>query len=188
LKIILGIGNPGRQYEGTRHNVGFQVVWWLSHQTGTVLGRGPGKNKVGKVMLESQPVLLAQPQTYVNLSGPAAQALLTYYRLRAEDMLVVVDDVNLPVGALRVRASGSAGGHNGLKSLIAQVGSGFPRLRIGVGAKRHPDQDLADHVLSRFNRDEQPAVDAAITEAAEACREWVREGIEACMNRFNATG
>ena len=187
MKIILGMGNAGREYEQTRHNVGFQLIDRLARTAATTLRSTRCRALTGMIRLAGQPVLLAKPQTYVNRSGEAARALLKRHQVPIGDLLVVVDDVNLPVGRLRARRQGSAGGHNGLESLIDHLGTeGFARLRVGVGNRRDPEQDLADHVLGRFEPEEAPSIEAAIVTAADACRVWVAKGIEACMNQFNA--
>jgi PTH1 family peptidyl-tRNA hydrolase len=188
LKVILGIGNPGRKYARTRHNAGFLVLDRLAESIGASLDERRFRADFGRGRLEGESVLLVKPQTYVNLSGEAARALLGYYKAPVSDLLVIVDDVNLSVGLLRARARGSAGGHNGLKSIIQQLGTEqFARLRLGVGGERHPDHELADYVLGRFEADEEESFTAAAERACSACRVWVSEGIDECMNRFNGT-
>ena len=186
--MILGIGNPGAKYERTRHNVGFRALDHLANE----LGEAPSKEKFdalyAQAVLKGRTVVLLKPQTYVNLTGRSAAAWLRFYKVPAENLLVIVDDTNLPVGRIRVRASGSAGGHNGLKSLIAELNTdAFARVRIGVGAKRHPSQDLADHVLGRFTDEEEEVIRVAVGAAADACRLWITEDIAACMNRYNGS-
>ena len=186
MKIILGIGNPGSRYDGTRHNVGSCVVERLAALEGTAVARKRFKSLVETVTWNGRRVLLVKPETYVNETGEAARLACDYYEVPPDALLVVVDDVNLPLGQLRFRATGSAGGHNGLKSMIERLGSeAFCRLRIGIGEREHPEQDLADHVLSRFAPDERPIIDEALERGAEGCRLWIAEGIEACMNRYN---
>jgi peptidyl-tRNA hydrolase, PTH1 family len=187
MKAIVGLGNPGREYEKTRHNVGFRVIDRLAERWGL---RGFDRASFSAEIvpwrpLAGTPVWLAKPTTFMNLSGEAVGGLLRYYKIDPADLLVVVDEVQLPLGRLRLRRSGSAGGHNGLKSVIQHIGSDFGRLRIGVG-RGDPKWDLADHVLSRFDADEQPVIDDAIGKAADAAEMFVEEGIEAAMNRFNA--
>lgn len=187
MKIILGMGNAGRRYRGTRHNVGFRVVDRLAAAAGASNWRERFGALVESAVVEGCKVLLLKPQTFVNLSGGPARAACEYYDVAPGEVLVVVDDVNLPLGKIRVRARGSAGGHNGLENLIERLDTdAFGRLRIGVGSKRHPEQDLADHVLSRFGPEETETIEGAIAKAADACRVWVADGIETCMNRFNA--
>jgi peptidyl-tRNA hydrolase, PTH1 family len=183
LKIIVGLGNPGRKYAGTRHNVGFEVLDLLVERHRLEWESGPADALVTR--WRSEGALLAKPLTFMNLSGFAAGDLLRFYKVDAADMLIVVDDVNLELGRLRARSSGSAGGHNGLKSLIQQLGSdSFPRLRVGVG-RGDARRDLADHVLARFDPEERTVVEESVGRAADATELFVREGIGPVMNRFN---
>ncbi len=186
MKLIVGLGNPGRRYRGTRHNVGADVVSRLARGAGIILDEEDGYSIVGRGRIGGVRVLLAHPQTYVNVSGPAVRELRRRHRLRPEDILVVVDDLDLPPGRVRLRAGGSAGGHNGLKSIIDALGTdAFPRLRVGIG--RPPaGVDPAEHVLTRFLPEEQAIVDQAVERAAEAAAAAVTDGIERAMNRFNA--
>jgi peptidyl-tRNA hydrolase, PTH1 family len=185
VKLIVGLGNPGRRYEGTRHNVGFDVVDQLAkthHADWEAAPRG-----IDALIARWRPadVVLAKPLTFMNLSGAAVVGLLQFYKVELNELLVVVDDVNLELGRLRTRATGSAGGHNGLKSAIAQLGTeDFARMRIGIG-RGDAQRDLADHVLTKFDRDEREDVAAAIGRAADAVELFVAEGIGPVMNRFN---
>ncbi|MCU0625829.1 MAG: aminoacyl-tRNA hydrolase [Gemmatimonadaceae bacterium] len=189
MKVICGLGNPGKEYERTRHNVGWWVLDALARRWGADTFRKDGQSLVATARVGSEVVKLVKPQTYMNASG---NALVTYLRKpdfdAARDLLVVVDEVALPLAALRLRADGSAGGHNGLKSVQQHVGSGrYPRLRIGV-APLHPRAavgDLADFVLSPFGREESAFVEAQLPRMADACECWVRDGIITAMNRFN---
>ncbi len=189
MKLIVGLGNPGAEYRGTRHNVGFEVLdetakrWNLSFRTApadAMLANSP------PVPGGRDAVLLAKPQTYMNRSGFAVGALLRYYRIELGDLLVVTEDVNLPLGRLRARRQGSSGGHNGLRSIIDAVAGeqGFSRLRVGVG-RGDPRQDLSRRVLSRFNRTERPAMDDGVRRAADAVEMFVDAGIGPVMNTFN---
>jgi PTH1 family peptidyl-tRNA hydrolase len=188
VKFILGVGNPGRKYERTRHNVGFRVVDRLAQQAGETIGREKYQALMAQTVIEGQTVVLVKPQTFVNLTGRSAAALLRFYKAPAESLLVVVDDTHLPVGKLRVRPDGSAGGHNGLRSLIQDLGTDtFGRLRVGVGGKQHPAQDLADHVLGRFTEQEEQDIEVAVETATDVCRLWIEKDIAACMNRFNGS-
>jgi peptidyl-tRNA hydrolase, PTH1 family len=186
VKLIAGLGNPGRDYVGTRHNVGFGVVDLLAARHG-------GSWEAAKVdavmarlrMADAGPVLLAKPLTYMNLSGEAVQGLAHYFRIDVPDILIVADDVNLPLGRLRARKTGTEGGHNGLRSVALRLGTiDYPRLRIGVG-RGDSRRELADHVLSRFDADEIPGIEAAIARAADAAETFVTDGIDVVMNRFN---
>lgn len=184
MKLIVGLGNPGAEHKGTRHNLGFEVVDELARRWHVRLRSWKSVAVVG--VASDRGVVLAEPKTYVNASGEAASRVATWHRVESSDVLVVADDVNLPLGRLRMRRSGSAGGHNGLKSIIQHLGSGFPRLRIGVG-RGDPTWDLADHVLSTFGRDEHQAVTQAIARAADAAEMFVDRGVEAAMSCFNAS-
>jgi PTH1 family peptidyl-tRNA hydrolase len=182
--LIVGLGNPGREYQETRHNVGFRVVETLAERHGIDLKKHRHQAAYGEGRIAGRAVLLAKPLTFMNLSGQAVTALVRYHNLTPADLLVICDDVNLPVGRLRLRMKGTAGGHNGLKSIIGSLGSAeFPRLRIGVGA---PDgRPMVDHVLGRFSRDEGEAIAIALAEAADAVELFLRDGPEAAMNRYN---
>lgn len=185
MKLIAGLGNPGEKYRDTRHNVGFRVVDDLARRAGLVFEASPAGAVQARWRRGADVVLLAKPLTFMNLSGDAVGALGRYYKVSVADTLVVTDDVNLPLGRLRVRASGTEGGHNGLKSIAAALGTiDYPRLRIGVG-RGDTRRDLADHVLARFEADEQAAIDAAIARAADAAEMWLDRGIEDVMNAFN---
>jgi PTH1 family peptidyl-tRNA hydrolase len=194
LKTIIGLGNPGLKYDGTRHNVGFAVVNELARRAGVDFESARVDALVARWRRSSEDaegvVLLAKPLTFMNASGEAVGALLRYYKIDVPDLLVIVDEVHLPLGRLRARARGSAGGHNGLKSVIAHVGDEFSRLRLGVG--RGPEgpagkaqRDLADHVLSRFEADERAEVERMITRAADAAEVFVTGGIAPVMNQYN---
>jgi peptidyl-tRNA hydrolase, PTH1 family len=189
LKLIVGLGNPGRRYRETRHNVGFAVVDGLADRHATTFEPAPADALIARARrLGPDGALLVKPLTMMNLSGFAVSQLARYYRVEPGDILVVADDVNLPLGRLRARPRGSAGGHNGLRSIIEQFGSiEFARLRVGVG-RGDPRRDLADHVLAGFDADERPAVDEAIARAADASELFAAAGIEQVMNRFNGPG
>ncbi len=188
MKLVVGLGNPGRRYRGTRHNVGREVIARLAERAGIYVNEDEGFAEVGRGMLGRQRVLLARPYTYVNVSGEAVRDLRRRHRLRPEDILVVVDDLNLPLGRLRLRAGGSAGGHNGLRSIIEALGTTeFPRLRVGIG--RPPaGVDPADFVLTRFSPEEERMVGEALERATDAVEATITEGLPAAMNRFNARG
>ena len=185
MKLVVGLGNPGRRYEGTRHNVGFVVVGQLAraHALGTVKSRFQGETVDAEIAGEK--VLLLTPSTFMNQSGASVLAARDFYKIALEDTLVVCDDLNLPLARLRLRAEGSAGGQKGLEDIIRRLGSdAFPRLRIGIGAP--PDGwNWPDFVLSKFKKEELPDMELALARAIEAVGAWVREGIEASMNRYN---
>ncbi len=183
MKLIVGLGNPGAKYRQTRHNVGFATLDELARRFRVDFESAPADAMMARVRPDG--LLLAKPLTFMNLSGHAVGELLRYFRIDLKDLFVIVDDANLPLARLRARARGSDGGHNGLKSIVAQLGTQeFARLRIGVG-RGHEERDLADHVLSRFEPDEQEEIAAAIARAADAAEVFVTDGIEQVMNRFN---
>ena len=185
MKLIIGLGNPGSQYVGTRHNVGFNVIGELGRR----FNAGPAQNKFGSeladVRIGGEKVLLIAPVTFMNCSGLAVVQLVNFYRPDLSDLVVVCDDINLPGGRIRWRATGSAGGQNGLKDIITRLGSDeFPRLRIGIG--RPPGRmDTTSWVLGRFRTDERPVQDLAVVRAADSLEKWVCEGLAQTMNEFN---
>jgi len=188
MKAIVGLGNPGAKYRGTRHNIGFAVVAELARRWARASEAAPADALIAKWRsIDAGPVLLAKPLTFMNASGEATGALARYFRIDVGDLLIVVDEAQLPLGKIRARARGSAGGHNGLKSIIAHLGDDFSRLRVGVG--RGPEgsdrRDLADHVLSRFEPDEQADVERMIARAADAAATFITSGIAAVMNAYN---
>ena len=184
MKAIVGLGNPGSQYKGTRHNVGFDVVDELARRESVGFESAPAEALIAKWRRADGPVLLVKPLTFMNLSGQAIGELTRYFKIELGDLIVIVDEVHLPLGKLRARTRGSAGGHNGLKSVIAHLGDEFSRLRMGVG--RGADQrNLADHVLSRFEKDEAAEVERMMARAADAAEMFITSGIEAVMNGFN---
>ena len=186
--IIAGLGNPGKRYENTRHNVGFDAIDELVDRY-RIPGSGVShKAMVGKGIMEGQKVLLAKPLTYMNLSGEAIRGLVDYYKVDPEtELLVIYDDISLEPGNIRIRKKGSAGGHNGIKSIIAQLGTqNFQRIRIGVGEKPK-NWDLADYVLGTFGKEDRPLVEEALGNAAEAAAMIVQGKIDEAMNRFNRT-
>lgn len=184
--LIVGLGNPGARYEATRHNVGFRAVARLGREAGIRLDRAKFQALIGKGTVAGHSVVLMQPQTYMNNSGLAVQQAAAFYKLPPERVLVLFDDIDLDVGRLRIRRGGSAGGHNGVKSIITCLGSQeFPRIKIGVGAKPHPDYDLADWVLSRFTAQELKLLEPAIGRAVEAVPVLLTEGLERAASQFN---
>ncbi len=184
--LLVCLGNPGDQYENTRHNVGFMVADELGERQNKAIQRLKYKALTATMELGGQKVLVMKPVTYMNLSGEAVRVAAQFYKIPPERVLVVSDDVSLPVGKLRIRKNGSAGGHNGLRSIIAQLGSDqFPRLKIGVGEKPHPDYDLADWVLGKFQGEDKKTIDAAVKKAADAVECILAKGIPEAMNRYN---
>lgn len=184
--LIAGLGNPGRQYEKTRHNMGFDTIDELIDRHRIPQGGIAHKAMYGKGMIAGEKVLAVKPLTYMNLSGESLRECVNYYKLDPEtQMIVIYDEIDLEPGQIRIRKKGSAGGHNGIKSIIAQLGTqNFYRIKVGVGAKPK-GWDLADYVLGRFSSDERIAVDKAIEEAADAVEMILKDGIEAAMNHYN---
>ena len=184
--LLVCLGNPGDQYENTRHNVGFMVADELGERQNKAIQRLKYKALTATMELGGQKVLVMKPVTYMNLSGEAVRVAAQFYKIPPERVLVVSDDVSLPVGKLRIRKNGSAGGHNGLRSIIQHIGTDqFPRLKIGVGEKPHPDYDLADWVLGKFQGEDKKTIDAAVKKAADAVECILAKGIPEAMNRYN---
>ena len=186
MKIIVGLGNPTKEYAGTRHNVGFSVIYNISDAYNIPVETKKHKALIGKGIIEGEKVILAMPQTYMNLSGESVRELVDYYKIDPEEELIVIyDDINLAPGKLRIRPKGSAGGHNGIKNIIAHLGTQvFPRIRIGVGEKPK-GWDLADYVLGRFSKEEQPVIRESADRARQAVATILTEGIASAMNKFN---
>ncbi|MEZ5421295.1 MAG: aminoacyl-tRNA hydrolase [Vicinamibacterales bacterium] len=186
MKLLVGLGNPGAKYANTRHNIGFRVIDALARRWSVDQWREQHQALVARVREGDEPVLLAKPLTFMNLSGESVAGLAGFYKIDVPDVLVVLDEVALPLGRLRAGRGGSAGGHNGLKSIIGRFGTPeVPRLRIGVG-RGDARRDLADHVLGSFAEDEREEVEAAVLRAADASVMFVTDGIERVMNAFNA--
>jgi PTH1 family peptidyl-tRNA hydrolase len=183
LKLIVGLGNPGAKYAGTRHNIGFAVVDEMARRADVVFESAPTEALIAKVR-GAHPVLLAKPLTFMNESGRAVGDLTRYFKVGLQDVLIIVDEVQLPLAKLRARARGSAGGHNGLKSIGEQLGTEYARLRIGVG-RGDSRRDLADHVLARFDADEMADAERMTKRAADAAEMFITSGIGAVMNEYN---
>ncbi|OHB84902.1 MAG: aminoacyl-tRNA hydrolase [Planctomycetes bacterium RBG_16_64_12] len=185
MKLIVGLGNPGPRYEGTRHNVGFAVLAEVARKYATGRPKRKFQGEVVEADLEGVSALLLSPTTYMNHSGASVQTARDFYKLPDQDLLVICDDLNLPLAKLRFRAGGSSGGQKGLADIILRLGTEeFSRLRIGTGAP--PDgRDATDYVLEKFTRQEIPEIEEAIWRAADAVAVWAREGIEHCMNQYN---
>ncbi|QQY79497.1 PTH1 family peptidyl-tRNA hydrolase [Keratinibaculum paraultunense] len=182
---VVGLGNPGRNYSGTRHNVGFKTVELLADRNNINLNKIKFKSIYGEGIIGGEKVILLKPQTYMNNSGIAVLDLYNFYKIPLENIIVIVDDVDIEFGTIRIRKKGSDGGHNGLKSIIYQLGSqDFPRIKIGIGKKRE-EQDLADFVLSKFSKEEKPYIEEAVLNAALAVETIITCGIDNAMNKFN---
>ncbi len=185
MYLIVGLGNPGTDYAATRHNIGFDMVTYLSDQYNIPLRSRENKAIVGKGMIGGQKVMLAQPQTFMNLSGESVRGMLDYYKLDVDELIIIYDDISLPVGQIRVRPKGSAGGHNGIKSIIQHLRTEeFARIRIGVGAKPEGG-DLVKHVLGRFSRAEDAMIRDVFSLAEEALLAMLEENVASAMNRVN---
>jgi peptidyl-tRNA hydrolase, PTH1 family len=184
--LIAGLGNPGPRYAANRHNIGFMAVARLADANGIKLGRGRNKTRIGEGRIAGRAVLLVQPQTFMNRSGDAVGPLADYYRIPPENILVIYDDLDLPLGTLRLREQGGSGGHNGMKSIANHLGQGFPRLRLGIG--RPPGRmDPAAYVLQDFSKEEQLLVAEVLGKAQEAVATFLQDGIELAMSQHNGT-
>ncbi len=186
MYIITGLGNPDRQYEGTRHNAGFDVIDRIAEKYNIAVDTKKHRALIGKGIIEGQKVILAKPQTYMNLSGESIKSLMDYYKIEPESELIVIyDDISLGVGQLRIRAKGSAGGHNGIKNIIAHLGREvFPRIKVGVGEKPSK-MDLADYVLGHFSKEEKKEMEAGYDNAINAVEMMVQGDIQKAMNEYN---
>ncbi len=184
MKVVVGLGNPGKRYDGTRHNVGFAVIDNLATSPRAGRFQTRFQAQVSELFDEAGKILLVKPETFMNLSGRCVREVVDFYQLPLTDLLVVCDDINLPLGKLRVRAKGTHGGHNGLRDIQNHLGTtAYARLRIGVGA---PREDASDHVLGRFSPTERPVIEDAVALAAQAVLVWASRGVEVCMNQYNA--
>lgn len=184
--LIAGLGNPGEKYEYTRHNAGFLTLDRLCVEENFKINKIKFKSLLGEVNLGSHRCLVIKPQTFMNNSGEAVREVCDFYKIPPENVIVIFDDISLPCGKLRIRRKGSDGGHNGIKSIIYHLKSdAFPRVKVGVGAKPHPDYDLADWVLSTFKKDETEELKSAVSDACEALRLIVDGKTDEAMNRFN---
>ena len=185
--LIAGLGNPDKKYEKTRHNVGFDVVDRLAEKYQIAIDTKKHRALIGKGVIEGQKVLLVKPQTYMNLSGESIRSLVEYYKIDPEEeLLVIYDDISLEPGVLRLRTKGSAGGHNGMKSIIKHLGGDtFPRIRVGIGGEKHPGQDLADYVLGHFKDDEKELLSDALDKAEKAAELFAQDEFSEAMNKYS---
>lgn len=182
MKMIVGLGNPGKKYEGTRHNVGFMAIDALSRAWGIDVSKKEKNALTGSGIVNGEKILLVKPLTFMNLSGDAVWQLIDYYADQLDDFLVIYDDMDMPVARVRFKRQGSSGGHNGIKSIISRINSKeFDRLKIGIGKK----ENVISHVLSPFSKQDQAAIDEALETAVEACTRWLEAGIDRAMNEFN---
>ena len=186
--LIVGLGNPGREYEKTRHNCGFRAIDILAQKLNCKVDKGKFQGLYSQVNYNGSKLLLLKPMTYMNLSGRSVLQLSAYFHVPPQRIIVIFDDISLDPGRIRVRADGSAGGHNGIKSIIAEIGSqDFPRVKVGVGAKPHPEQDLADWVLSNFSASEEKALSSALERAADAALCIIDKGVPESAGRYNGS-
>ncbi|HZG79349.1 MAG TPA: aminoacyl-tRNA hydrolase [Brevibacillus sp.] len=186
MKVVIGLGNPGKKYEDTRHNAGFMAIDKISENWGIPVSSNKFRALIGEGRAQGEKVLLVKPQTYMNLSGESIAEILRFYKLTPEDLVVIFDDLDLPTGQLRLREKGSAGGHNGIKSMIQHLGTQeFKRIKVGIG-RPEPGRSVSDYVLQAFPSGERKEIDEAVSRAADAADMWVREPFLKVMNHFNA--
>ncbi|WP_040213847.1 aminoacyl-tRNA hydrolase [Clostridium polynesiense] len=183
MYAIVGLGNPGKQYENTRHNAGYDALDYIAQKYNIDINRLKFKGVAGEGIIEGKKVILLKPTTYMNLSGESVREVMDFYKLSPEEFIIIYDDISLEVGRLRIRSKGSAGGHNGIKNIIAHIGDEFPRIKIGVG---QPDRNLVSHVLGKFSGDERQLVEKSLEKASEAAICILKEGIAEGMNKFNS--
>lgn len=185
MKLLVGLGNPGTEYQNTRHNIGFITLGYLADELGAEFNKEKFFARIAEVNYHGEKLLLLLPQTYMNKSGQAVRAAMDFYKLDTEDLLVIFDDMDLPCGDMRMRQKGSAGGHNGMKDIISMMGNdqNIARIKLGIGHPQHGD--VINYVLGKFTEDEQNALRPAVKTAAQAALCWVEDGPAAAMNRFN---
>lgn len=183
--LIAGLGNPGKKYEKTRHNLGFMVIDELARRNSVSVDKSKFKSLTGEFKLGGEKVILMKPQTYMNLSGEAIREAVNFYKIDLKNLLVIYDDLDIPMGALRIRTSGSSGTHNGMKSVVSQLGSrDFPRVRIGIGSNK--DDNLIDFVIGKPSKSEEAVLSDTVSEAVHAVECYITDGIDKAMNRFNS--
>lgn len=186
MKLIVGLGNPGKQYEDTRHNIGFKVIDKLAHDLDIQLDQAKHKGLYGMRNISGEKVFLLKPLTYMNLSGESIRAVMDYYQIEPDELVVIYDDLDLPVGKIRLRQKGSPGGHNGIKSTIAHLGTdNFNRIRVGIDRPKN-GMKVTDYVLGRFSKEEEELMIEVINKSAAAAKEWLNQPFLQVMNQFNA--
>lgn len=183
MYIIAGLGNPGKEYTGTRHNVGYESLDCLAEKYNTKLNKLKFNSVYGEITINGEKVMLVKPVTYMNRSGIAIDEIMKFYKIPVENLIVIYDDIDIPVGTLRIRPNGSPGTHNGMKSIIQHVGTNFPRIRIGIG--RNPQMDLADYVLQRFSKDDAEKIHPIMEKAVEAAIEIIESNVDTAMQKYN---
>ncbi len=187
MYIIAGLGNPGKNYVNTRHNMGFEIIDTIASKFNIKMNKEKFNALIGEGNISGEKVLLVKPQTFMNLSGESIREFLNWYKISSENLIVIYDDISMPVGKLRLRPKGSAGGHNGIKSIIYQTGSDvFPRIKVGIGAPQNKDYDLADYVLGKFSKQEIDVLIPVAVKAADAVEAIISKGIEKAMSEFNS--
>ncbi|MFP7474409.1 aminoacyl-tRNA hydrolase [Niallia taxi] len=185
MKLVVGLGNPGKQYEKTRHNIGFEVIDYISKEYGIPLDKSKFKGQYGIGMINGEKAVLLKPLTYMNLSGESIRPIMDYYDIKTEDIVVIYDDLDLPVGKIRLRQKGSSGGHNGIKSTIAHTGTEkFNRIRVGIDRPQN-GMKVTDYVLGRFMKEEQEALEIIVKKCSDACEQWMKEPFLQVMNIYN---
>lgn len=185
--LVVGLGNPGLQYEKTRHNVGFMALDSFAEKEGATINKNKYNALIGELKLKDLRILLVKPQTFMNNSGSAVSAIASFYKISPEKIIVLFDDISLPVGNIRIRRKGSHGGHNGMKDIVELLGNdNILRIKIGIGDKPHPDYDLASWVLGKFPKEEIEQLDKAIDKTASALKEIMLKGVDSAMNKFNS--
>lgn len=186
MYVVVGLGNPGKRYKDTRHNIGFNVIDLLGQRNKINLNKTKFQSIYGEGFIRGNKVILMKPQTYMNNSGISVREIYDFHKLNIKNIIVIVDDIDIEFASIRIRGKGSAGSHNGLKSIIKHLGSKeFPRIKVGIGEKRHPSQNLADFVLSKFSQEEIIDINNSIEIAAEATEFIIKDGINKAMNQFN---
>ena len=186
MYLVAGLGNPGKQYDMTRHNIGFHTIDYIADKLGVKIKKLKYKAIYGECDINGEKVLLVKPQTYMNLSGESISEFVKFFKIPTENVIIISDDIALETGRIRIRKKGSAGGHNGLKNIIYMLNSeNFNRIRIGVGAPTHPDYDLKDFVLGRLTKDEIPVLEESIIKSYNAVEEIIKRGADSAMNKFN---
>ena len=186
MYIIAGLGNPGKKYEGTRHNIGFDTLDVIASKNNIKFNKTKFRADFGEGIIGGEKVILVKPQTFMNLSGESIRPLRDFYKVPDENIIIIYDDISLPLGKLRLRGKGSAGGHNGMKSIIYQLNTDiFPRIKIGVGAPPHEDFDLADYVLGKFGKDEIEILTKTVDRVNDTVESIIRNGVEKTMSKFN---
>ncbi len=185
MKLIIGLGNPGLKYEGTRHNAGFMALDYYARKKGFEIKKIFKKALIGEQIINGEKIIFVKPQTFMNLSGDSVLSLADYYGIDNEDIFVVFDDISLPLGKIRIRAKGSAGGHNGIKDLILKLGGDdFPRLKIGVSANK--DKDLVDYVLGNFSKEDMKILEKVFEKTTDVIDGFIKNGVDFCMNSYNS--